>query len=80
MKKMKEGQIFSCLQYIMYNLILFFVEGEEEINWLKEAGYEFVVSHLTGNHFITQFKTASLTDSERLTAELLLCIYIYTLF
>nr|XP_022289472.1 rho GTPase-activating protein 18-like [Crassostrea virginica]XP_022289477.1 rho GTPase-activating protein 18-like [Crassostrea virginica]XP_022289485.1 rho GTPase-activating protein 18-like [Crassostrea virginica]XP_022289494.1 rho GTPase-activating protein 18-like [Crassostrea virginica] len=43
-------------------------EGEEEINWLKEAGYEFVVSHLTGGRELTdeeiQGFTATLTTSQ----------------
>ncbi|XP_061181890.1 rho GTPase-activating protein 18-like isoform X1 [Saccostrea echinata] len=43
-------------------------EGEEEADWLKEAGYEFIVSHITGGRELTdeeiQGFTATLTTSQ----------------
>ncbi|XP_055997359.1 rho GTPase-activating protein 18-like [Ostrea edulis] len=43
-------------------------EGEEEAAWLKDAGYEFVVSHITGGRELTdeeiQGFTATLTTSQ----------------
>lgn len=43
-------------------------EGEEEINWLKDAGYDFVVNYITGGRELTdeeiQGFTATLTTSQ----------------
>lgn len=43
-------------------------EGEEEIDWLKDAGYDFVVSYITGGRELTdeeiQGFTATLTTSQ----------------
>lgn len=43
-------------------------EGEEEMNWLKDAGYDFVVNYITGGRELTdeeiQGFTATLTTSQ----------------